>query len=105
MNFEKILHIITTINVVTIVTFILTIIAISHMLSQRHKPSSLIAWFVVILAVPYVGIPLYIIFSGRKIEKIIKSKKLIELKKIYEIKEHLNSSIERLIPPQKSRQL
>ena len=97
MNFEKILHIITTINVVTIVTFILTITAISHMLSQRHKPSSLIAWFVVILAVPYVGIPLYIIFSGRKIEKIIKSKKLIELKKIYEIKEHLNSSIERLL--------
>ena len=97
MNFEKVLHIITTINVVTIVTFILTIIAISHMLSQRHKPSSLIAWFVVILAAPYVGIPLYIIFSGRKIEKIIKSKKLIELKKIYETKEHLSSSIERLL--------
>lgn len=97
MDFREIWYIITTINIVTVTTFLLTLIAIAHMLSQKHKPSSKIAWFVLILLMPYIGIPLYIIFSGRKIEKIIKSKKQIELKKIYEVSECLNSPIERLL--------
>ncbi len=97
MDFKEFWHILTTINVVTVVTFILALIAIAHMLSQRHKPSSMIAWFVIILLMPYIGIPFYIIFSGRKIDKIIKSKRQIELKKIYEVGESLNSPIERLL--------
>ncbi len=97
MNFSEFWHLLTTINVVTVVTFILALIAIAHMLSQRHKPSSMIAWFIIILVVPYIGIPFYVIFSGRKIDKIIKSKRQIELKKIYEIGETLDSPIERLL--------
>ncbi len=97
MDFHKIWHTLTTINAVTIITFILAFAAIAHMLSQRHKPSSMIAWFVIILAVPYIGIPLYIIFSGRKIDKIIKSKKRIELKRFYEVGDYLNSPIEKLL--------
>ncbi len=97
MSFEKLWHILTTINTVTVITFILAIAVIAHMLYQRHKPSSMIAWFVIIIAVPYIGIPFYIIFSGRKIDKIIRSKKRIELKKFYEIGDYLNSPIERLL--------
>ncbi len=97
MDFREIWYLITTLNILTVLTFLLTLLAIAHMLSQRHKPSSMRAWFVVILLMPYIGIPLYVIFSGRKIEKIIKSKKQIELKRIYEIKEKLDSSIERLL--------
>jgi len=97
MEFKELWYIITTINIVTVITLLLTVVAIAHMLSQRHKPSSKIAWFLLILLMPYIAIPLYIIFSGRKIEKIIKSKKQIELKKIYEIEEELNSSIEKLL--------
>ena len=98
MDFKELWYLFTTINIVTVVTFLLTIIAIAHMLSQRHKPSSMIAWFVIILLMPYIGIPLYVTFSGRKIDKIIKSKRQIELKKIYEVsKKSLNSPIERLL--------
>jgi len=55
-------------------TLFLTAAAIGHMLSTRKKPKSMIAWILVILSMPYIGIPLYIIFSGRKIEKSILSK-------------------------------
>lgn len=97
MNFENFWHSFTTFNTVTVFTFLLALGAIAHMLSQRHKPSSMIAWFLIILAAPYIGIPFYIIFSGRKINKIVQSKQRIELKKIDEIGDVLNSPIERLL--------
>ncbi len=53
------------------VTLFLTVGAIAHMLSTRKKPKSMIAWILVIVSMPYIGIPLYIVFSGRKIEKSI----------------------------------
>jgi cardiolipin synthase len=56
------------------VTLLLTAAAIGHMLSTKRKPKSMIAWILVILTMPYIGIPLYIVFSGRKIEKSILSK-------------------------------
>lgn len=63
----------------SIVTLLLTVGAIAHMLSTRKKPKSMIAWILVMLAFPYVGIPLYIIFSGRKIEKAIQRKGELKL--------------------------
>ncbi len=55
----------------SVVTVLLTVGAIAHMLSTRKKPKSMIAWILVILTMPQIGIPLYIVFSGRKIEKSI----------------------------------
>ncbi len=97
MTFENFWQSFTTFNAVTVFTFLLALGAIAHMLSQRHKPSSMIAWFVIILAIPYLGVPFYIIFSGRKINKIVQSKQRIELKRIDEIGDLLNSPIEKLL--------
>ena len=55
----------------SVFTLLLTLGAVAHMLSTRKKPKSMIAWILVIVLLPYIGIPLYIIFSGRKIEKTI----------------------------------
>ncbi len=80
----------------TLLTFLLIFLTIAHLLTQRKKPSSTIAWTVTIIALPYIGILFYIIFHGRKLNKIMKKIKEITLKKRYEIRE-FDSKIERLL--------
>ena len=64
----------------SVITVLLTAGAIAHMLSTRKKPKSMLAWILVMVTMPYIGIPLYIIFSGRKIEKTILKKGQLKLK-------------------------
>ena len=40
------------------------------LLRQRRSPSSTIAWLLAILLLPNVGVPLYIIFGGRKVRRL-----------------------------------
>ena len=49
--------------------FLLTIAAIAHMLRHRRSPSSTIAWLLVFVALPYVGVVLYLMFGGRKVRR------------------------------------
>ena len=58
---------------------ILALMAISHLLGQRRSPSSLIAWLLIIILLPYIGVPLYLLFGGRKMVRIARSKEKIEL--------------------------
>jgi cardiolipin synthase len=46
---------------------------------QRRSPSGAIAWLLIILLVPYVGVPLYFIFGGRKIQKQARRKGTMRL--------------------------
>ncbi len=86
-----------TLHFFTILTFLLIFVTMGHLFTERKKPSSTIAWTVTIIALPYLGILFYIIFHGRKMDKIIKNIKVIKLKKIYEVNEGFNSDIEKLI--------
>ncbi|MGA2035394.1 MAG: phospholipase D-like domain-containing protein [Thermoguttaceae bacterium] len=52
----------------------LSILAIAHMLRQRRSPSSTAAWLLVIIAVPYLGVPLFLMFGGRKLRRRAESK-------------------------------
>ena len=42
-------------------------VAASHTLRQRRHPSAAIAWVITLVLVPYVGLPLYLIFGTRKL--------------------------------------
>ncbi len=79
--FNTIINALFSLQLETIILFILILSAVAHMLSSRRKPRSMIAWILVIFLLPYVGIPLYIIFSGRKIEKFVLQKGMLSLKK------------------------
>ncbi len=79
--FNTIINALFALQLETIILFILILSAVAHMLSSRRKPRSMIAWILVIFLLPYVGIPLYIIFSGRKIEKFVLQKGMLSLKK------------------------
>lgn len=47
-------------------SFLLGVLLIAHILLQKHSPSGTIAWLMAILLMPYVGVPLYLMFGGRK---------------------------------------
>ena len=57
--------------------FLLALVLMADLLRQRRSPSSTIAWLLVILMLPYVGVPLYIMFGGRKIKRMARRKQLI----------------------------
>jgi len=46
--------------------FLLTLIFVSFILRSKKPPGSTWAWLLFITVIPYVGIPFYLIFSGRK---------------------------------------
>ena len=54
--------------------FFLALVLLAHLLGQRRTPSSTIAWLLVILLMPYVGVPLYLIFGGRKMRRRAETK-------------------------------
>lgn len=49
--------------------FLLGIVLIAHILLQKHSPSGTLAWVLVIVLLPYVGVPLYLLFGGRKVQR------------------------------------
>lgn len=61
-------------EIAVVVGFILAAVAIAHMIRQRRSPQSALAWLLVMVLLPYVGVPLYIIFGGRKMRRIAISK-------------------------------
>ena len=54
--------------------FLLALVFVANILRQRRSPSSTIAWLLVILLEPYVGVPLYVIFGGRKMNPLARKK-------------------------------
>src|SRR5689334_12135261 len=55
-----------TSELLTHLGFLLALVFLANLLRQKRSPSSTIAWLLVILVWPYVGVPLYVMFGGRK---------------------------------------
>lgn len=62
------------INLLPSIGFLLALVLLAHILKQRKSPSSTLAWLMAIVFVPYVGVPLYIIFGGRKMARMTETK-------------------------------
>lgn len=59
------------------VSFILALIFIVHILRSDKSPSTTFAWLFLVLLIPYLGVPLYILFGGRKMKQMTSKKNLI----------------------------
>lgn len=57
--------------------FILALVLLSHILKQRRSPTSTIAWLMAVVFIPYLGVPLYILFGGRKMNRKMASKSML----------------------------
>jgi cardiolipin synthase len=54
-------------HVLSIAGLLFTIAVIASMLRQRREPTSTTAWLIAILAVPWIGVPAYLVFGNRKL--------------------------------------
>ncbi len=61
MNFNWLL-----IHLLPSIGFILALALLSQILRERRSPTSTLAWLMAIIFIPYLGVPLYLIFGGRK---------------------------------------
>ncbi|HEY0863819.1 MAG TPA: cardiolipin synthase [Lacunisphaera sp.] len=61
-------------HLLTVAGFLLAFFAIARLMSQRKQPGNTFAWLFLIAFVPYVGVPLYLMFGGRKVRKLAEKK-------------------------------
>lgn len=80
-----------------IISFLLGIVLIAQILLQKRSPSGTIAWLLIILLLPYVGVPLYLFFGGRKMQRHINQKGWIDLVSEQQIPDEDASVIDRFL--------
>lgn len=58
----------------TLLGFALAVVFIAYIIRQKRSPASTLAWLLVVVLMPYVGVPLYIFFGGRKMSRMAAGK-------------------------------
>ncbi len=66
-------------HLLTVGGVLLALFALARLLGERRQPGNTLAWLMAIILVPYVGVPLYLIFGGRKIRRLAARKRRIRL--------------------------
>jgi cardiolipin synthase len=61
-------HLIVT-HLLSIVAFLMAAILLARASQQRRQTSSTVAWLLAIVLIPYVGVPFYLVFGGRKVKR------------------------------------
>ncbi|WP_406699748.1 phospholipase D-like domain-containing protein [Singulisphaera sp. Ch08] len=64
-------------QLLTTLGFVLGIILVAHLLRSRRSTSSTMAWLLIIVLVPYLGVPLYLMIGGRKMQRRAESKEQV----------------------------
>jgi len=54
--------------------FVLALLLVGRLMSEKRAPANTFAWLLVIVLVPWVGVPLYLLVGGRKLRQIAKRK-------------------------------
>jgi cardiolipin synthase len=57
-------------HLLTVMGFLLAFFAIARLMSERKQPGNTFAWLFAIAFIPYVGVPLYLMFGGRKVKRL-----------------------------------
>ncbi len=84
-------------HIAVMLGFLLAVFVVVHIMQRRNSPAGTIAWLVVVVLVPYVGVPLYLIFGGRKIRKASRRKTHIKLPSSQAIKPEHAVFVDRLL--------
>ena len=61
-------------HLLTVGGFLLAVFAIARLMSEKRPPSNTVAWLLVIVLIPYLGVPLFLLLGGRKLRRIMKRK-------------------------------
>lgn len=57
-------------HLLTILGFVLAVFLVARLISEKKAPANTFAWLLVILFIPYLGVPLFLIFGGRKLRRV-----------------------------------
>jgi cardiolipin synthase len=55
-------------HLLSLVSFVMALVLVARAAEQRRPTGSLLAWLFAIMLVPYAGVPLYLVFGGRKLQ-------------------------------------
>lgn len=61
-------------HLLTIGGFLLAVFLIARLMREKRQPGNTFAWLMAIVLIPYVGVPLYLLFGGRKLRKLVAKK-------------------------------
>lgn len=61
-------------HLLTVGGFLLAVFLIARLMSEKRQPGNTVAWLLVITLIPYVGVPLYLLFGGRKLRRLVARK-------------------------------
>jgi cardiolipin synthase len=57
-------------DLLTIGGFVLALLLVARLMSEKKAPANTFAWLLIIVLLPYVGVPLYLVFGGRKLQRL-----------------------------------
>ena len=57
-------------HLLTVGGFLLAVFLIARLMSEKRQPGNTMAWLLVIVLIPYVGVPLYLLLGGRKLRRL-----------------------------------
>jgi cardiolipin synthase len=84
-------------HIFSVLGFLLAVLLLSRILRERRPPASTLAWLLVIVLVPYLGVPLYFLIGGRKHRRMAARKELLYPLPGEPPQESVTTSIERIL--------
>jgi len=60
--------------VFSIAGFLLAFFLVARLMSEKRAPANTFAWLLVIVLLPYAGVPLFLLFGGRKLRRLAERK-------------------------------
>jgi cardiolipin synthase len=61
-------------HLATVLGFLLAFFLIARLMSEKKAPANTFAWLLVIVFIPWLGVPLFLLFGGRKLRKLALNK-------------------------------
>lgn len=56
-------------HLLTVAGFLLALFLIARLMSEKRQPGNTVAWLLVIVLIPYIGVPVYLLLGGRKVRR------------------------------------
>ena len=84
-------------HISSVLGFLLAVLLLSRILRERRPPASTMAWLLVIVLVPYLGVPLYFLIGGRKHRRMAARKEVLYPGLGELSHENVTNSIERIL--------
>jgi len=61
-------------HVASVAGFLLALFLVARLMKERRAPANTFAWLLVIVFIPWLGVPLYLVIGGRKLKRLARNK-------------------------------